>query len=405
MAVDPRIKNLATHLEKIAYGTAGVVALVIFLIPFMATSDLRGKHSELEEGKRLVKKRIDEEKPTPPPIPEVEAILTKEWEVSHSSPGPWAPSWTMEVRPAVLQIGPGERDIYVKHDPGKILKITPSRDAKELQVYLRLECQCGEIENAALKSAKILRREVSNPEGEGAPFAEVKAFGAGEEIKLDDSDVEAGKSYEYKLVTDVEPLGDAKLKEEDRVKESIVLPLGNPVPYEYLIRIISATDFDPATGESSNLTGEISYWDYEQGKLETPKQTNWSENNTFGPKLKSGEPRYRIRRIQAGKVTVQDRKPLDLPTETLTVLDNKRPVELPPEVTFDAFLEAQKAASKKEEEGVESIGGVETVEEAEPAPKKGTARRKTSEATQETPKKTKETTKKKDTKKKRPTIR
>ena len=59
MAVDTENPNfLAVHLDKVAYGTAAVLGLVILLIPMFSTGDLSGAIRRADELQDKCKDRL-----------------------------------------------------------------------------------------------------------------------------------------------------------------------------------------------------------------------------------------------------------------------------------------------------------------------------------------------------------
>ncbi len=401
MATSDRMKSLAVHFEKVVYAGAGVLALVVFLIPFLSTRDLADSYYKVDEAKS--KFIGDQGKDfVPPPAPNVKAALEKQWSVD-PAPFPWVTPWTPEVKPQLIRLKPDLKPEPLKHEPGKVAKLTAVRDAKKLLVFLRIEGARGATHNAKVKSAKLQRKVIAPAPDAGSDFADLKDFGAGQAVKHDDLDVKPGFSYVYRLVTEVEPSSpDVEMPKDDNEplkKTSNELPLQKVIPWDYRIRIISATGYDAKTGAAPSLSGEVWYWDHVSGKTVKLPKTDWKEKDTFGPKV-SGQDRYLIQQIEDGKAKVQDRATKDLRSEILSAKENKRDVDLPPEVTAESVAAAaaappeeaaSKAASKKAEAKSKAKAPEDDVEgegtEKKPAKKPAGKDSKTKDTKGKTPKK------------------
>jgi hypothetical protein len=374
-------QNLAVHLDKIAYGAAGLVALVIFLIPLLSTRGISRAITDLE-GER---QRVDGlQGTTPPPVevPKIKDALEKQWAAPAPLAAEWISPWSIEARPGIVKLIQTRGPDVAQHEPGKILKISCLRSKERRQPYLRVEAERGPSKLVKFAKTKLLRQELPKA---GAPAADAKFVEVADLTKslaCDDYGVEPGKLYQYKLVTEAAADGDpqkVKLKDEDRVKESPVLAMKAAVPFDYAVQIVIASGFDAQNNKPAYLNGTFSYWDYPAAKVEKKTKTAWIETNTFGPKL-GEEERYRISRIEDNKVSIKDTwGPLKKP-ETLTAATGKRLVEAPPEVVFEVAAtppvgdepvakvvddtEGKKDAKKDEDEN-----GAETPKKKPAAPK------------------------------------
>jgi hypothetical protein len=374
------VKNLAIHLEKIAYGSAAVLGLLILLSPNLFTGSTN--YNEIAEAKDKVKARISGKPFLPPPPPKIAEAVDRQWAVDGSDASvPWIPAWSVEARPAVIQVYRAGGDVSASHEAGTIAKIQAKRE--KLKLFLHVEGKTGKTDRCHFTAIKLLRQVGSGEWTELKTFKPAEAKGA---IALDDADVKAGETYAYRLDTEVAPdaEGDGKtalLADSEKKKSSELLALGKQIPWDYSVNIITSREFDAKTNTPAELNGEVSWWDYDQGKVVKAVKPNWKEGDTFGTKVKSGE-RYKVLKIETNKVTIQDRGVLTLPQETLTIKENKRAVDLPPEVTPESVAAAAEAA-KKAEEDAKAKAEAAAKDDEESGKKKATGKKRSGEGDEE----------------------
>jgi len=334
MAADTaNTNNLALHLDKISYAAAGVLGLVVVLIPWIASGELRDKQRELEDGQSaaIIRQREDY---TPPAPPDLVQTIQSQWTVN-PAPEKWVSPWTTDVRPAILRLWEGDVALPPAHEPGKIVKIAYQRDPKKRQVFLRVEAARGKAERVTLTETKLLRREAKD--GGAAEFQ--AAADLSDPLVYEDFDVEVGKLYAYRLDTEAEaaePEKGGALPAKDKHKSSEPCALKDSIPYEYAFEILNAVGADPQTAAPPRLTGTARYWDYATGKTVRSPKSSWAEGDDFGPKLEDGKGRYLIRLIENNQIEVQDRASTDLRREPLSSKDNRRPVDLPADLVCGA---------------------------------------------------------------------
>jgi hypothetical protein len=221
-----------------------------------------------------------------------------------------------------------------------------------MQVFLKIEVTLGALGRAKFAKITLLRADVEKGGAPGSfsPIADLQA----NQLTYDDYTVEPGKFYAYMVSTEVAIDGDPKeveLPAEEVKKDSPPLVLIAAVPYDFAIQILSATGQNPTTGAPASLTGEVSFWDYTTSKLVKVSKPKWAEHEKFGTK-----DRYEIFLIDDGKVKINDLTKRGAEKESLTSQNNRRPVDLPPELTPASATEKpaepeepKKAAPKKAE--------------------------------------------------------
>ncbi len=326
MAADLGKKNsLLMQIDKIAYAVGGLLAVVILLIPFFLREL---PSSEIESAI----KKIEDRKDVPPPpfdVPDSEKIVRDQWAVATVVGASWVSPWTTDARPAVVKLVDKKPDLVVAHTPGKVSKLAYRRDSAKRQVFIEVHGERGEISVAKLKKTTLLRKA-----GDGA-VAELADLGvAPGALTYADYKVEPGKVYTYLLRTEALE-GGPGFKDEDQKKESEPLAMTAPIPFDYAVQIISAIPFDAQSGAAARLDGEITFWDYAQGKIVKAPKSTWAEQDTFGEKV-GGLDCYRVRTIGGNKVDIQDQSTPARQTDSLDARSGRRPVDLPGDVAEGA---------------------------------------------------------------------
>ncbi len=317
--------NLLMQIDKIAYGVGALLAIVILLIPFFLREL---PSSEIESAIKKIEERKGE------PLPELklddsEKLVRDQWAVTTVIGSSWIVPWATDAKPAVVKLVDKKPDAVAAHAPGKISKLVYRRDAAKRKVFIEIQAERGEIRVAKLKKTTLLRKTA---DGEFSELADLGIAPGG--LTYSDFTVKPGKVYAYALGTEVGDGGPA-FKEEDGKKESEPLAMTAPIPFDFAVQIISAIPFDGQTGTPGRLDGEISFWDYAQGKIVKAPKSTWVENDTFGEKV-DGQDRYKVSRIEINKVTIQDLSQLNRPSESLDAQSGRRLVDLPGEVTEGA---------------------------------------------------------------------
>lgn len=326
MAADLGKKNnLLMQIDKIAYGVGGLLAIVILMIPFFLREL---PSSEIDSAIKKIEDRKDA--PIPPfDVADSEKAVRDQWAVSTVVGASWVSPWTTDVRPAVVKLVDKKPDMVAAHTPGKVAKLVYRRDAAKRQVFIEVHAERGEISVAKLKKTTLLRKA-----GDGA-LAELADLGvAPGALTHADYKVEPGKVYTYVLRTEVID-GGPGFQAEDQKKESEPLGMTAPIPFDCAVQIISAIPFDAQSGAAASLNGDITFWDYAQGKIVKAPKSTWAEQDTFGEKV-GGLDRYKVRTIGLNKVDIQDQSSTDRKTDTLDARSGRRPVDLPGDVAEGA---------------------------------------------------------------------
>jgi hypothetical protein len=335
-----KTNKLVMHLDKIAYASALVLGLFIVLIPLFATTEINKVSRVLPDLQNQVAEKL-RQPPEEIKIPDLKKIVRDQWEVPSSPGRNWIPPWTVDARPAVVKLTKVMGKQKAEHAAAEVSKISYLRDPKKQQVYLKIEVTLGALKGAKFTKIILLRADVSD-KGEVAAFSAIADLKA-ESPVYEDYAVEAGKKYAYQVSTEVGIEGDSELAPDEKKKDSAPLVMTAAVPFDYAIYIQSATGPNPTTGAAASCFGEVSFWDYTAAKLVKVSKPKWAEKEKFGTK-----DRYQIFRIEDGQIQINDMAKLGADKAKLTTADNKRPVDLPPELT-PASASAPPAAEEEKE--------------------------------------------------------
>ena len=292
--------KLSQNVDKIAYGVAGVVGLLVLALPFLV-GGTAPKETEAAEQMRMLKERTGEEPKVPPPPPPLKESIDKQWEVGPAVADD--PAWVIDRMPLVVRKIPKPPDETPVHAPGKITEIACGRDAAKKVPFVIVKGALGEgNQHVVLDKVLLLRREGS---GELAPIPEFKA-GAGGTFEFEDRAVEPGKMYAYavRTVAKREPSAAEAVKAlpaAEAEKTSEPLAMTSVVPFDFYLSI---SIFEPSKQDAPpRIQGKLSYWDYQAGKLVQVKggaSVPFEEREKFD--------RFEFLRIEdtASKVTIRD---------------------------------------------------------------------------------------------------
>jgi hypothetical protein len=261
------------NIDKIAYGAAGIVGIIVLMIPFVFGGQIRDGEcsAEVETLRDRIERQpaaIREALQKGQDEPVLKDLLAKQWTVgpavSHD------PVWVTELQPVLIRKTPQKAQEVPVHVAGKVTEVSCDRDPAKKVPFLVVKGSAGEgNQHVVIRKAALLRKE-----GEGA-FAPVPAFtalSADGSFEFKDYTVEPGKTYAYQLRTTVARDGKApaEVKALDpKEAEKTSDPLGPtpPVPHEFWLSISSFQGPDAANPQAKpRFFGKLKYWDYKAGK-------------------------------------------------------------------------------------------------------------------------------------------
>ena len=331
--------NLIQNMAKISYGVAGLLGLVILLIPIFAGGELKDLMASVTANRQ----KLEEKSPDFPtePIPQIKEKIREQWMLNKTE---YVPTWSTERKQShVLWVEVAPDTPLIHETPPEITRIEYRR--VPYKTYLKIHGKFGTLnleDKGEFASVSLLRKTGETGEEN---FVPVKGFDAAtalnsRNIECDDFDVKPGLNYAYKVETTIRPRPSAEnviIHEGDKSASSNELATNTPVPHDYSLNIIQATDFDPESQKDAFFFGGIEFADFKD-ESKTIKISNGEhpQGTGFGPEIKlRGKTRrlFKIQSIETGsKSTVHIRHALTTKKEPLTTKENGRNVMLPPPV-------------------------------------------------------------------------
>ena len=354
------------HIDRIAYGVATVLGLIVLAVPFLFSGSVDS--TDLDRLIYTLEEKAEEQKAKmQPSTPEnLGALVRGHW--STGKPSRDEVPWVTERPPLFLKLVKKGQGEPANHLPARLSEILCERDAKKQQVFLRVKGFLNP-ENQYVKIRKIMiRRSVDS-----GSFKLVGTVDIFEEFAYEDYDVEPGKTYSYKVITqakaDPDAPEDVNFSALTERQESEPLGPTEKVPPDYSL-VIAA--FDAKVVEKPRVMAKLWYWDYKKGKLfSKPSPTFYAEKQKFG----SGK-RWQFFQIHPskGKVLIADKKKLG--KDTVTEKAKRVPVDV-----WEPLSAAEPEVPADEEggEGFDDMEVNEVIEEEvqpEPSPKKSKRKRK-----------------------------
>jgi hypothetical protein len=352
------------NMDKIAYGVAVLLGLVVVAIPAVRS---HSGPDELSYQEQALKERIDNQKPLEVVQPPLRLELEKQW--TAGSPSPLDPRWVTEVPPVLVRAINKTPEGEAVHAPGSITEIDLKRDKDKESVYLHVKYAPG-ASNAlvVIKKWELLRQA-----DEGA-FQPAPGFKASGEHEFKDYQVEPGKKYSYKLVTtaELDPKAPERTKYDEKTARQESAPLGptEPVPHDFSITI-SDVPAPKSQDEPIQFLGKLMYWSYKDMKL---VDVNGGQVRFFKEKDSFADKRYEFSQIidSPPKVVIRDMKKNGVKhTFTRDNAKAHRPVKLwePLVPAKEAEPEEASTATGAAKKGDKGAGGEEAKEPAPEEPK------------------------------------
>jgi len=307
MAGDSNVQ-LKKNIDKVSYGVAGVLALVLLALPFL----LGGSVKKLTEGVNAKTDDLDAKKKKAqnqqvPGVGFTSADLESLWNIRGDDS---RPTWFTAPRPAVVRRFSEKPAKDAVHGAPCIVSIELVRDVSLRRPTLRVTGKMSSANAWVDIDSVALSRRVGAGE-----FEEVPGFAEAGDFVYEDRDVQAGEVYAYRVISHAVPqVVDDKtaiLPAGDEVKTSNELATPAPLPHDLAIQISAFSN--PSVDVVQWFSGTVYYWNYQTGKKEraprpAPGVPGMGRDYEFGEAVEGGA-RYRVLRVRPEdeEVQVEDR--------------------------------------------------------------------------------------------------
>src|SRR5262249_451918 len=171
------------------------------------------------------------------------------------------------------------------HGPGWSSEISCQRDKEKKVVYLKVKYAAGAGNMLVVIKKWELLRKVDEGQFQPAPD-----FKPNDEQEFKDYQVEAGKTYTYKIVTTAQPQPKApersRFDQKTTPRESAPLGPTEAIPHDFSITVM---DIPAPTkpNEPAQFLGKLMYWSYKDMKIVNVNQGQvgfFPEKSTFAEK-------------------------------------------------------------------------------------------------------------------------
>ncbi len=294
---------LKKNLEKVSYGTAGVLAVILVAIPFTMTGKVKKSTAEVEERTGLLADKKNQRTPSVQGVTFTSSALSKIWVVD---PDESTPRWYTQSCPSILRVFSDAPASEVIHEAPCITSIELVREEDTKKPLLRVTGTIGPVEHAS-----IVRVSLERKEGDGN-WERVPGFDEAESFTFDDTNIKEGELYTYRASSEVKPeihngkmsvLASGSTAKQASKNE---LATAEPIPVDIAIQISGFSD--PVVDAISAVKGVLYYFDYSEGKSKRirPPGTSkgWERGFTFGEDI-DGKPRYRFDRVTPETKTIR----------------------------------------------------------------------------------------------------
>lgn len=341
-------QDLLQHIDKISYGVAAVVGIVLLVLPIVTGGDVSGTRDDLNKAINDLETETQRKLFDPPPERELEEEIREQW---RPGDGGEDPLWVTGAAPVLLKKAQSIQKRPATHAPGVITEISAHRDPEKKQVYLTVKGAMGAgNEFVTIEKVELFRRE-----GVSGRFERVAEFDG--DFEYHDYDVNAGQTYTYKFTTVAarDPAAPSNIQGVDSVRQESSEVETPPIPYDYSVDLKQTVQAQQL-GERPSAYANFRYWDYAEGKVS-------GKNDKYVEKTRVGG-RFEILRVDSEKrsITVKDRERRGPEgRKTISQADEPFPIDLWPPVSGSA------AESPQEMDVQQAVDAETETPAAEPA--------------------------------------
>ena len=307
-------KNLVQHIDKISYGVAGVVGLLLLVLPVVSGGNLAETRTSLNAAADDLATKKQEQLFPPLPERDLKDEIQAQWEPGS---GRESQTWITGAAPCLLKRAKSVRKRAGTHSPGVITEISAHRDNGKKQVYLTVKGAMGaDNEFVTIESVRFSRRD-----GASGAFKPIGTFKG--DFEYQDYRVKAGETYSYKFTTVAsrDPGAPSNILPPE-VPEQESAELESPaIPYDFSVKI-RQTFAAQQLGERPSVMAAFHYWDYDKDALVPKSRGQYTEKALVGGK------RYMIWSVDPSKRSILVKDSLRRTRHTITSKDEPFPVEL-----------------------------------------------------------------------------
>ncbi len=313
-------KNVVQHIDKISYAVAGVVGLVLLVLPVVSGGNLAETRIDLNEAvDDLATRKQVQDFPTLP-VRGLKAEIQEQWKPGS---GGESQTWITGAAPCLLKRAMSVQQRAATHSPGTITEISAHRDSGKKQVYLIVKGAMGaDNEFVTIDSVRLSRRE-----GDAGSFRLVVGTTFKGDFEYKDFRVKAGETYSYMFTS---------IASRDSTAPSNILPpdvpeqeseeLATPaIPYDFSVKVRQTFEGENL-GERPTVMADFKYWDYVKDALVPKNLARFTEKDVE-------DNRYMIFTVDPSKRSILVKDGLRRTKHTITSRDDPFPVELWPPVS------------------------------------------------------------------------
>jgi len=304
----------ALNLDKIAYGVAGLVGLIVLCIPLLFSGEDRS--GALSYAVEKLEKKVGDQRDQLPAVDPVKLGVIEKDQWTAGAALTLDPDWLTEREQVFVKKLEKDPEQHAIHKPASVTEVSCQRDPAKRIVYLLVKgAPHPENDYVILKKVEILRKA-----GEGE-FAAVGTVPPAPELEFKDEKVVAGTAYSYKIRTTV--VADPKVPNvlfdpAHAVQESEAALDASAVPYEFSISSLNIDAQEP------KFFAKLLYWDYKAAKPVGGSIKDFKEKDTFA------DGRYEIFQVPPGEGKVIVKDSVTGAKFTFTTQDSKNPRPVAP---------------------------------------------------------------------------
>jgi len=270
----------SAHLDKLAYGVASLLGIVLLVLPFVMGGDISAASEEAKKQTQSLKAKIEDQRNPSMNVPGTADLLADQWTPGQQNPRD--PKWIHQIAPVLIRkITSGSKE-PAAHMASELTEVTCQRDSAARKATLSIKGNLSaENKDVVVSGVELWRRA-----GEGV-FEKIHTETLDTDVfEYIDEDVTPGEKYSYRLVSiaGLDPEAEKHISAPTRERmPSADLGPTPPVPHDVSARIYSISG-QPEHDDLA-VMAKVEYWDYETGEMKGDKRPKLrKERERFGDK-------------------------------------------------------------------------------------------------------------------------